>query len=106
MRFRWIAISLSITACSRPSLQSPEPSERIEAIASLEHRRDAVPGLLPSLASSDPLVRQQAQRALVDRTGTTRGYDWSDPPEQRAKAIARWHAWCIEQGLVSQEGTP
>jgi hypothetical protein len=106
MRLRWIATFLSIAACSRPSLQSPEPSERIEAIATMKDQLDAVPGLLPSLASSDPLVRQQAQRALVERTGTTRGYDWADPPEQRDKAIARWHAWCIEQGLITQEGTP
>ena len=106
MRFRWLVISLPIAACSQPSLRSPDPQERIEAIAATDERRNAVPDLLPSLASSDPLVRQQAQRALVDRTGTTRGYDWSDPPERRDQAIARWRAWCVEQGLVPQQSVP
>ncbi len=108
MRTRWLAISLVISACSQPSLRSRDPQERIQAIAAAgsQDRFRTIPDLLPSLASSDALVRQQAQRALVDRTGTTRGYDWADPPERREQAIAGWRAWCVERGLIPKEPSP
>lgn len=101
MRTRRLLIALSIAGCSQPTLRSPDSRERIEAIAAADARNRfaTIPDLLPSLASSDPLVRQQAQRALVDRTGTSRGYDWLDTPERRAQAIEAWRVWCVEQGL-------
>ena len=105
---RWLAILQLLAACSQPSLRSPDPQRRIEALAAAdaEDRMSTVPELLPSLSSSDALVRQQAQRALVDRTGTTRGYDWADPPARRDQAVEAWRTWCIEQGLVAKEASP
>jgi len=105
MRPRRLLILPLLTACSQPSLQSPASQDRIQAIAAADtrDRYRSIPDLLPSLASSDALVRQQAQRALVDRTGTTRGYEWSDPPAERDRAIANWRRWCIDQGLAPKE---
>lgn len=108
MRTRWFAIPLLIAGCSQPSLRSTDSQDRIQAIsaADRQERLQAIPDLLPSLASGDALVRQQAQRALVDRTGTTRGYAWADPPARREQAIAVWRTWCIEQGLIPKDNAP
>lgn len=69
------------------------PSKRLEAIVQASGD-DADPRSLPRLVeqldSQDPAARMLAIRALESRTGTTLGYNHTDPEWKRQESIERW----------------
>jgi hypothetical protein len=69
------------------------PSKRLHAIVRASGN-DADPRSLPRLVeqldSQDPAARMLAIRALEHRTGTTLGYNHTDPEWKRQEAIERW----------------
>lgn len=80
------------------------PSRRLEAIV-LASGSDADPRSLPRLVeqldSQDPAARMLAIRALEKRTGTTLGYNHTDPGWQRQEAIERWIKYLESGGADS-----
>jgi hypothetical protein len=69
------------------------PSKRLDAIVQASGN-DADPRSLPRLVeqldSQDPAARMLAIRALENRTGTTLGYNHTDPEWKRQESIERW----------------
>jgi len=74
------------------SLNSQRPEERILAAkrAADIHDRDVIGILVDRLEDDDEAVRMFAILALEKLTGTRNGYDYSDDPSQRARAVKRW----------------
>jgi len=102
-----LVVPLLAAGCSTDAPGSSESERRIPALVRVgdSGKQADVPQVLPSLSSDDPLVRWTAQRALLDLTGTTNGYDWSADRASRERAIAAWRAWCLQRGLVgAKEG--
>ena len=77
------------------ALQSDDPAVRQQAAIDAANGKDrrAVPLLVDRLSDSDDAVRFAAINALVQITGTDRGYRFYQPPGERAAAVARWRQW-------------
>lgn len=73
-------------------MTSPYPPDRAQAAVRLAESGDqqAVHALVTLLEDDDPAVRLYCILALARLCGTTNGYRYYDPPEQRAAAAARW----------------
>ncbi len=94
-----LPVLLLLLGCSgidRPvglaQLDDPDTLTRIRAIkwAGKNKVTAAIGALIDNLANEDAAVRLVARRALVDITGTDRGYHYKSGPASRAQAIARW----------------
>jgi len=75
--------------------QSEDPSQRVRAVVEAGQTKDsaAVPFLVDRLTDSQQEVRFFAIIALERITGQTMGYNYYDPPDERAAAVARWRQW-------------
>jgi hypothetical protein len=99
----WCAISsgfvLAILAagCAQPpgGFDSPVPDARLVAITQSARTKDpkAVPHLIESLLSDDPLVRMAAINSLETITGQTLGYQYWAPEEEREARVQDWVEW-------------
>jgi len=101
-----LATMVGVASCSHSQpvgFDENTPSGRIRAIllAAESQDRSAIPDLVESLASDDPLVRLLAQRSLEDLTGESFGYSHADPPADRARAIERWTQWVRAGGAAA-----
>jgi hypothetical protein len=89
----------------KADFDAPGPSRRLEAIVRASGS-DADPRSLPRLVeqldSQDAAARMLAIRALEHRTGTTLGYNHTDPEWKRQEAIERWLNY-LEQGAVGSD---
>jgi hypothetical protein len=89
-----LAAAALAAGCAAPpaGVDSPDPHERLRAVAEATRRgdREAVPALVRLLDSDDPAVRMFSIRALERLTGTTLGYDHAAPEASRREAVARW----------------
>ena len=79
-------------AVSEGGFDAPDPASRLYAIrrAGRERNLDAVPHLIESLNSDDPVVRMFSIRALERTTGRRLGYDPYSTEVERQAAINRW----------------
>lgn len=86
-------------------LEDSDTLTRIRAIkwAGKNKVSRAIGPLIDNLAHEDPAVRLYAIRALVDITGTDRGYDYKSGPSSRAQAIAHWRESCEDHEELSPE---
>lgn len=101
--------ALALAGCSTSLASTADSQRRIDQLAAIagEGGETRVPSVIASLRSDDPLVRRQAQRTLLQLTGTTNGFDWAAPRPARDEAIGTWEAWCRRRGLVvPAETTP
>jgi hypothetical protein len=82
-------------ASEKPSLQATDPRAQTKAVerAVATNDRKAIPGLIAMLDSVDPAERMVAIGALRRMTGQDFGYDPTDPPWLRSKAVDRWQEW-------------
>jgi hypothetical protein len=90
-------VAAMLGGCS-PSLatwESPEPAGRVQRIlkAVREDDKAAVPQLIRSLRSDDPLVRMVAGDALIRLTGEDFGYRYDQSETDRTAAMKRWESW-------------
>lgn len=93
-------------ACAeKAGFDAPSPSRRLDAIVQASGN-DADPRslyrLVEQLDSQDPAARMLAVRALESRTGTTLGYNHTDPDWERQEAIERWIKY-LEQGGIGSD---
>ena len=93
-------------AVSEGGFDAPDPASRLYAIreAGQERNLEAVPHLIESLNSDDPVVRMFAIRALERTTGRRLGYDPYGTEVERQAAINRW-VEAHEAGLTRADGT-
>lgn len=61
------------------------------------------PRLVELLDDGDIEARMLAIEVLERRTGTTRGFDYAAPPEQRAGPLKEWRAWAEQ---FAREASP
>lgn len=100
-----------MAGCADPdeavSFEAEHPAARIRAIkvAARTEDREAIPHLIESLDSEDPMQRLLAIRALEKITGQTLGYEHASPWWQRNEAVLRWVEWAREQGLAEPRRT-
>ena len=100
---------LTVIPCCAPNVQpglnSPHAYERIRAIvkAGTDQNTEAVPLLIDLLDDDDDAVRVYAILALERITSTRMGYNYADPPWERARAIQRWRRW-LEADRVGESG--
>ncbi len=89
----------------RADFDSPEPAARNMAIVRAGDARDAgaTGDLVRMLASDDPATRLLAIEALDRVTGERLGYDASDPPERRRRAMDRWSEWVKDREAGAHE---
>lgn len=82
------------------ALQDPEPAVRLEAATALLRHGDrrGLPTLVGSLRSADPRTRARGISVLKERTGTDMGFRPTDPPGERAAALARWDNYVARLG--------
>jgi hypothetical protein len=96
-----------VPGCASPpgGFDSPDPATKLPAItkAALDHDLTAIPHLIESLQSDDPVVRMASIRTLQDLTGQTLGYDYADPPWVREDHVREWVEWYKRQGLSQPE---
>lgn len=60
-----------------------------------------IPGyLLKLLDDHDPMVRHNASMALRKITGQFFDFHYNAPESQRRQAIARWHRYLLDQGMI------
>lgn len=85
-----------LTGCfpsEKSGFDAPGPSRRLDAIVQASST-DADPAtlarLVEQLDSQDAAARMLAIRALEKRTGTTLGYNHTDPKWARQESIGRW----------------
>ncbi len=76
-------------------LQDTDHVVRAEAARILGRRGEerAITPLIERLADEEILVRAAARTALLALTGSDHGFDASDPPEVRRKAVEAFRAW-------------
>lgn len=112
------AAAAPLGGCADPakevSFEAPDPAARIRAlkVAGRTEDRRAIPDLIQTLDSEDPMQRMVAIRTLEKMTGQTLGYEHAAPWWERNEAVERWVDWAHEQGLaphprgadVSREG--
>lgn len=87
------------------SLNSPRPDERMQATKtavnypykSAADRRAALDLLVGRLDDEDDAVRMFAILALEKMTGTRLGYEYHAPFHERARAVASWRRYLIQQ---------
>jgi hypothetical protein len=96
-----------VPGCASPQggFGSPDPAAKLPAIAkaSQDHDLSAIPQLIESLQSDDPVVRMASIRTLENLTGQTLGYDYADPPWVREDHVREWVDWYKRQGLPQPE---
>lgn len=105
-----MAIALAMPACS-PQIEdweSAEPSGRMQRIvkAVRENDQTAVPRLVRSLRSDDPLIRMTAGDALIRLTGQDFGYRYDRSESDRREAMKRWESWLAETSSSGNTWVP
>ncbi len=105
-------ILLALGACRAPGsqaadLRSTDPAARIRAIKLAGDRRDqaALPLLVPQLEDDDSAVRFYAILAIEKITGTRLGYNYADPPAERARAVKRWRSYLRTLSAAASQPT-
>src|ERR1051326_913966 len=100
----------SVTACSqrqttRQKLASSIPYDRAVGAIKVEERRDPenVAQLVGLLDDSDVAVRMYAILALERMFGTTFGFKYYAPDDERLPAVQRWQA-AIRNGELKLDG--
>lgn len=86
-------------------LESSNPYERAVAAVQRAEQQDltAVHQLVTLLEDRDPGVRLYSVNALERLCGTRYGYEYYDPPKERAQAVARWRE-ALAAGEVTVSG--
>ena len=59
----------------------------------LTGNRKAAPHLVRALGDPMPFVRRHADRSLMGISGKDMKFMAIDPPDRRARAVAKWKAW-------------
>ncbi len=101
-----VILAAGLVGCADPdknvSFAAADPASRIRAIQAAGQAEDpaAIPDLIETLDSDDPMQRMLAIRMLERMTGQTLGYDHAAPFWERNKAVERWVAWAHEEGLA------
>jgi len=77
----------------------PAPIVRARALGLDEQQPEwvAVPAMIERLNDPDKVVRMAANDGLKERTRRDFGFVPWAPPEERAKAVARWKVWWDER---------
>jgi hypothetical protein len=77
----------------------PAPIVRARALGLDEKQPEwvAVPAMIERLNDPDKVVRMAANDGLKERTRRDFGFVAWAPPEERAKAVARWKGWWEER---------
>jgi len=98
-----VVVASSLSGCAAPAdlyqrLQDEDPKVRAAAAVQAGKLKDraALPYLVDRLDDPEEEVRFVAYLALRNITGQTMGWNYADPPERRAEAVARWRAWLGE----------
>ncbi|MCH8968624.1 MAG: HEAT repeat domain-containing protein [Planctomycetes bacterium] len=110
-RVPWCAVLMAVGACAPTAgdlvqrLEDRDPLTRIRAITQITRARqtDLIPKLVDRLEDEDSAVRFAAILALEDLTGSRRGYGYSAPKSERAKAVAAWREFALRQDAAATE---
>ena len=75
-----------------------DPRLRRETAIALKNMRvkESVDALIEGLKADDADVRKYSAEALLDIVGRKHGYNYDDPDEKRAEAVAQWEKWWAE----------
>ena len=86
-------------------LQDEDPMVRQEALVDATNQpgTKVLPYMVAALSDQDPVVRMTAILGLERKTGTSLGYRYYEPWEQRQEAIQRWHQYLQDRGQRPRE---
>lgn len=92
---------------ARANINSGDVKERIFGIKAAAEAKDtsAIPLLVDRLEDEDDAVRFYAILALERITGERFGYHYSQPIDERARAVARWRAYVKNGSYLKDEAT-
>ncbi len=110
-RVLWCAVLIVVGACAPTAgelvlrLEDRDPLTRIHAITQITRARqtELIPKLVDRLEDEDSAVRFAAILALEDLTGSRRGYDYAASRSGRAKAVAAWKEFALQQDTAATE---
>ena len=89
--------SLILSACCEPFRRKAACALAYDQIHLSEHQRLRVyEGLVESLRSENPQVRDISMKALKIHTGQTKGFRPRGSAVERADAIREWESWLHE----------
>lgn len=98
--------STSVPATGDTALDLRHEDPRVRAAAAkravLEGRKDLIPLLVANLSDPDGAVRLFTAVALRKLTGEDHGYNPSDPPGARARAVEEWNAWLASPARTAE----